>query len=152
MTDPDAPKHSSSRRSLFDRFPVFVGAVACVLFGMFLALGVRAFWGLDPTPGTTTVQEQMMHRKTRTMEQILDGLVRGDLSRVEESAELMWDIANKLDWYLTNPLYEQDSNVFRDSTTALIESARQRDYSAAKESALRLERSCIECHELINGQ
>ncbi len=152
MTDPDIQTLASSRMSLFERFPLIVGAVACVLFGGLMALGVRALWQLDETPATSTFKEQMMHRKTRTMEQILDGLVRGDLRRVENSAERMWDIAGNLDWYMSNPLYEDNSIVFRESTAALIESARQRDHSVAKESALRLERSCIECHELINKQ
>ncbi len=38
----------------------------------------------------------------------------------------------------------------RDSTADLIEAASERDHHAAKEAALRLERSCIECHALIN--
>lgn len=101
---------------------------------------------------TSTFNEQMMHRKTRTMEQILDGLVRGDLRRVQDSAEHMWKIGHRLNWYLSSPLYENNDEIFRDSTSALIEAARQRDHAAAKESALRLERSCIECHVLINRE
>ena len=41
---------------------------------------------------------------------------------------------------------------FRESTLDLIEAAQNRDHDAAKESARRLERSCIECHALINSQ
>jgi hypothetical protein len=41
---------------------------------------------------TNNYQEQLMHRKTRTMEQILDGLVRGNMRRVEDAAEHMQTI------------------------------------------------------------
>ncbi|MCG8653598.1 MAG: hypothetical protein MI861_27420 [Pirellulales bacterium] len=126
------------------------GAVVCVLLGALMAWGVHGLWQLGDTPVTSTFQEQMMHRKTRTMEQILDGLVRGKLHRVEESALQMKSIGVHLNWYSSSSLYENHDEIFRDSTTELIEAAQNRDHDAAKESALRLERSCIECHALIN--
>ena len=131
-------------------FPLIASALACVLFGSFLALGVRALWQLDGIPATSTFKEQMMHRKSRAMAQISDGLVRGDLRRVEASAEHMWEIGQALNWYMSSDLYENHEEIFHDSTNELIEAARQGDHAAAKESALRLERSCIDCHVLIN--
>ena len=101
---------------------------------------------------TSTFNEQMMHRKTRTMEQILDGLVRGNMRRVEKSAEHMKSIGVHLNWYSSSELYENNDELFRQLTFELIEAAQHRDHDAAKESALRLERSCIECHALINFQ
>ena len=147
--DQDRPM---SRIHFTDRFWLITGALVCVLFGAFMAWGIRALWQLEDTRGTNTLKEQMMHRKTRTMEHILDGLVRGDLRRVEDSAEHMWTIGHRLNWYLSSPLYENNDEIFRDSTADLIEAAQQRDHDAAKESALRLERSCIECHALINRE
>ncbi len=99
---------------------------------------------------TSTFNEQMMHRKTRTMGQILDGLVRGDLRRVENSAEHMKSIGLHVNWYSSSEVYENNNEPFRQSTFDLIDAAQRRDLDAAKESALRLERSCIECHALIN--
>lgn len=152
MTDSDFENEPLSRPPWPLRSPLIAGIIACVLFGAVMALGVRALWNLDKMPVMNNLKEQMMHRKTRTMEQILDGLVRGNLSSVENSAERMWDIGSTLDWYLSNPIYADNDEIFRDSTAALIKAARQGDYSAAKESALRLERSCIECHALINTE
>ncbi len=137
---------------LVDRVWLATGVLVCVLFGTLMGWGIHALWQLDDTPATNTFKEQMMHRKTRTMEQILDGLVRGNLRRVENSAEHMWKIGNELNWYLSSSLYQSNDEIFRDSTADLIKAAQQRDHDAAKEAALRLERSCIECHALINRE
>lgn len=136
----------------FRHFRLFAGAIGCMLLGAFMAWGVHALWQMDDIPVTRTFNEQMMHRKTRTMEQILDGLVRGNMRRVENSAEHMKSIGLHFDWYSSNELYDSSNELFRQSTLDLIDAAQRRDHDAAKESALLLERSCIECHALINSR
>jgi predicted transposase YbfD/YdcC len=150
MNHPEASPKLLTRLTRAESFPVIAGALACILIGALMALGVVTLWQLDDIPVTNTFKQQMMHRKTRTMTEITDGLVRGRLGGVEASAERMWQIGHTLNWYLSSDLYENNDEVFRDSTSELIEAARQRDYDAAKEAALRLERSCIECHALVN--
>ena len=148
----DDQNKSLPRTTLTKHFPLVGGAIFCVLFGAFLAWGVHALWQMDDTQVTSTLKEQMMHRKTRTMEQILDGLVRGNMRSVEKSALHMKSIGVHLNWYSSSELYESSDERFRQSTLDLIGAAQKPDYDAAKESALRLERSCIECHALINFQ
>lgn len=133
--------------------PYIAGATAFMLLGGFLAWGVHALWqvGNEPLSGTT-LSSQLMHRKTRTMEQILDGLVRGDMRRVEKSAAHMKSIGDTLNWYTTIGVYENHNEAFRDSTIDLRDAAGEKNLDAAKEAALRLERSCIECHALINSR
>jgi hypothetical protein len=138
------------RMKLTKHFPRIGGAVFCIIFGALLAWAVHGLWQMENIPVTSTFNEQMMHRKTRTMEQILDGLVRGDMRRVENSAEHMKSIGFHVDWYSSSELYENNSELFRHSTFDLIGAAQRRDHVAAKEAALQLERSCIECHALIN--
>ena len=87
---------------------------------MFTAWGVRALWQLDDTPVTSTFNEQMMHRKTRTMEQILDGLVRGDLRRVENSAEHMKSIGLHVNWYSSSEVHENNNELFRHNSVDLV--------------------------------
>jgi hypothetical protein len=129
---------------------MIAGALACVLAGAVIALGVYSLWQLGSLPVTTTFKKQMMDEKTQTMEQILDGLVRGNLKRVEDSAEHMKSIGLHVNWYSSSETYENNDEHFRQSTFDLIDAVQRRDHDEAKESALRLERSCIECHSLIN--
>jgi len=105
---------------------------------------------MDDAPMTITFNEQMMHRKTKAMRQIFDGLVRGDTSRVEDAAEDMRSIGLHFDWYSSSEIYENNHERFRQSTSDLIDAAQRGDHNDAKESALELERSCIECHALIH--
>jgi len=130
------------------------GALVCVLFGTLMGWSIHALWQMDEThvADTDSFKERMMHRKTRTMEEILDGLVRGNMRSVEKSAVKMESIGVHLNWYSSSELYENNDERFRQSTLALIEAVQQRDHDAAKESALILERTCIECHALINSQ
>jgi hypothetical protein len=102
MRDSNDQDNPLPRLARNKHFPLIAGALACVLFGAFMVLGVLVLWQLDDTPVTSTVKEQIMHRKTRTMAQISDGLVRGDLRRVEASAEGMWKIGQELNWYLAS--------------------------------------------------
>jgi len=152
MNDSNDQHKAFPRNSNSERWWMIAGAIACVLFGAFVTWGVHAMWQLDDTPITSTFKAQMMHRKSKTMAEILDGLVRGKLGSVEDSAEQMKSIGVHLNWYSSSELYENNDERFRQSTLNLIQAAQQRNYDAAKESALRLERSCIECHSLINSQ
>jgi cytochrome c556 len=150
MTDTEHQGNPLARLTQSESFPRLAGALVCVLIGAMLALGVRTLWTLEDIPATSSFKQQMMHQKTQTMVDITDGLVRGQLARVEESAQRMAKIGKTLNWYMSSELYENNDKVFRDATIELIAAAQQDDYEAAKESALRLERSCIECHALIN--
>lgn len=152
MNDSSFDDGSQSGAATSERPRRFLVGFAWLLFGAFLTWAFYAIWQRDNPMENDSFKEQMMHRKTRTMENVLDGLVRGDLNRVKDSADRMWEIGHSLNWYVSSPLYEDNDEVFRQSTAELIEAAREGDYEAAKESALRLERSCIECHALINRQ
>ena len=104
MTDSSDQDRPFPRRANTERFRLIIGAIACVLFGVFIPWCVHALWQLDDTPVTSTFQEQMMHRKSKTMGDILDGLVRGNLRRVEESAEHMKSIGININWYSSKSL------------------------------------------------
>ena len=99
MKDSNDPDKPLPRTVPTKHIWLIAGALVCVLFGAVMALGVHALWQLDDTPVTSTFNEEMMHRKTRTMEQSLDGLVRGNLRRVESSAEHMISIGLHVNWY-----------------------------------------------------
>lgn len=104
---------------------------------------------IDRNPPQGGFKEQMMHRKTSEMQDILDGMIRGDLRRVETAAGRMNVYGNTIDWYLSAGEYEKHGEEFHRSVDDLIDAARVRDMNSAKEATLRLERSCLECHVLM---
>jgi len=151
MRDSDEQDEARSPNKHTGQWWLIGTIIGGVLFIALLAWGIYALWQLDEIPVRNTFRGQMMHRKSETMAVILDGLVRGDLGDVEDSAEQMWEIGDSLNWYMSSRRYGDNQERFRDSTAELIEAARQRDHSAAKESVFQLETSCIECHRLLGA-
>lgn len=96
------------------------------------------------------LKSQMMHRKSVAMQTILEAMIRGDLRRVERAAKQLVDYRKTIENFLSSDEYEKYGEDFRKSVDDVIEAAAQKDQNSAKEAILRLERSCIECHLLMN--
>ncbi len=79
MRDSNDPEQPLGQSVLKKHFPLITGAVACILFGVVMASGVYWMWQMENTPVTGDFRGRVMHRKTRTMNLITDGLVRGEL-------------------------------------------------------------------------
>lgn len=110
----------------------------------------RAAGERDRSPSRGNMAEQLMHRKSSAMQDILDGMVRGDLRRVSTAAKKMKDYGGTIEWYLSYTEYDKLGEEFRTSVNALQAASERRDVESAKEAVLKLERSCIECHMVMN--
>ena len=105
---------------------------------------------LDRSPPRGGVSEQLMHRKSSAMQDILDGMIRGDLKEVNAAAKRMENYGFTIEWYVSHSEYDRHGEDFRDSVNALQDATQRRDGESAKEAILALERSCIECHMVMN--
>ena len=97
-----------------------------------------------------SLKTQMMHRKTMAMQTIMDGMIRGDLHRIKTAARQLVEYGDAIEHYLSSAEYEKYGEDFRRSLSDVINAANRSDQKSAKEAVLRLERSCIECHQLMN--
>ena len=140
------------------RLPASLQLIIGVSFGtiVFLAIvwSTRWLWQTagehDRNPPRGGVPEQLMNRKSSAMQDILEGMIRGDLQRVNTAAKKMEAYGATIEWYLSHSEYDKHGERFRSSVDALQEAAGQRDVESAKEAVLELERSCIECHMVMN--
>ena len=122
-------------------------------------VGALGSWGLhelldlagelDKRPPRNDFQNQMMRRKADALHDLLDGMVDGKLGRVEDAAEKVRANAKGIDSYLSTDIYIRHGDAFFEAVEDVQRAARREDLEAAKEAALRLERSCIECHMLL---
>ena len=96
------------------------------------------------------LKAQMMHRKSMAMQTILDGMIWGDLQRVETAANQLVDYRDTIERFLSSAEHEKYGEDFRKSVDDVIDAAARKDLNSATEATLRLERSCIECHLLMN--
>ena len=132
-----------------------IAGVSCALLAI-VAIAGSVFWlwqtaaEIDRDPSRNGPQAQLMHRKATAMQAISDGMIRGDLRRVETTAKQLSAYGNAIDWYLSATAYEKHGAKFQQSVDDLITAAGKRDMNSAKEAVLRLERSCIECHIVMN--
>lgn len=122
--------------------------------GAFLFWFIQLIWQkageIDSAPSRYGVKNQAMHRKSKEMHDILDEMVAGDLERVQTSAKRMKRYGKMISEFLKSESYDKYSVDFQQAVDELATAAAQSDFNNAQEAVLRLEQSCIECHQLLN--
>ena len=121
----------------------------------FLLWTVQLIWHrageIDRNLSRFGAKNQLMHRKSEAMHDILDEMIAGNLGSVHSAAKRMARYGETIDGYLASESYDIYGMDFHQSVEDLAAAAAESDAIKAKEAALRLERSCIECHELLNS-
>jgi hypothetical protein len=128
--------------------------MAGVLVGALGSWGVQELLELageqDERLSRGSFQNQLMRRKADALHDLLDGLVDGKLDRVEDAAGRVKANAKGIESYLLTDIYVRHGDAFFEAVDDVQRAAGREDLETAKEAALRLERSCIECHMLLN--
>ena len=91
-----------------------------------------------------------MRRKAMAMDDALHATIRGNLSQVNAAAVTMKQSKNTIDGFLATEVYSKYGDDFDSSIEDLLAATDANDQEGSKEAILRLEKSCIECHFLIN--
>lgn len=129
--------------------------LASAAAGAFLLWGGQSIWHnaaeFDRNPDRSGVKSQLMRRKSEAMHDILDEMVAGNLNRVHSAAKRMERYGETIDGFLASELYEKYGGDFHQAVDDLTAAASKENVDKAKEAALRLEQSCMECHMLLNS-
>jgi len=132
----------------------FAAVSGVLLTTVAIALLILWLWRnaaeIDGQPPRSGLNVQSMHRKSRAMHDILDGMIQGDLRRVKTAADQMAAHGNTIEVYLSTAEYQKHAKSFRGAVNDLGTAAREKEMDSAKEATLRLERSCLECHVLMH--
>lgn len=124
--------------------------------GAFLFWFIQLIWQkageIDSAPSRYGFKNQVMHRKSKEMHDILDEMVSGDLERVQTSAKRMKRYGKMISGFLKSESYDKYSVDFQQAVDELATAAAQSDFNNSQEAVLRLEQSCIECHQLLNNR
>lgn len=126
------------------------GLLTVILAVWLLSWGWRRVVEFDSDPPRRGLKAQAMRRKADAMSDVRDAMYRGRLDRVEAGAARVKRFATGIEGFIRSDLYDQYGEDFHDAVDDLQAAAGRRDREAAKEAVLRLERSCIDCHLLIN--
>ena len=130
-------------------------AVACgIALGVFFLWFGQFAWQRiqehDAEPRRAGVKNQLMRRKSAAMDEALQAMLRGNLVRVNAAAVRMRRSAAKIDGFLSTEVYDRYGEDFFGALDDLLAATEANDREGSKEAILRLEKSCIDCHFLIN--
>ncbi len=130
-------------------------AAACgIVFGIFSLWFVQFAWQQiqehDARPRRASLKSQLMRRKSAAMDEALQAIIRGNLAKVNAAAVKMKRSAGNIDGFLSTPVYDEHGEEFYRAIDDLLAASGENDRDASRDAILRLEKSCIECHYLIN--
>jgi len=104
----------------------------------------------DAKPRRAGLKHQLMRHKASAMDEALHATIDGNLVRVNTATTKLKQFANRIDGFLATEIYSQYGDDFHRAIEDLLAASEANDREGSKEAILRLERSCIECHFLIN--
>lgn len=151
---PESVERETPMKSQVRSWMLTISVSAAV--GAFLFWFIQLIWQkageIDSAPSRYGFKNQVMHRKSKEMHDILDDMVAGDLERVQAAATRMKRYGNMISGFLKSESYDKYSVDFQQSVGDLTTAAGRNDFSNAQDAVLRLEKSCIECHQLLNNR
>lgn len=130
---------------------ILLGVAAAAAFLWLAQKAIRLAGEFDQNPRGPSLKSQMMRRKSNALDDIMRGMVRGNLARVDAGARRMQRYGRMVDGFLVTEAYEKHGEAFHQALRDLRAAAGEGDREEAKEATLRLERSCMECHFLIDA-
>jgi len=126
---------------------------ALAIAGVLVALGGGIVWAwrwaasYEPSQGGMT--NQMMHRKSREMQVILDGVLARDFRRVQRAAASLEEISAAMGWFISEAAYGADGEAFRAGLVRLRTAAAAEDSAACSAAASEVVGACLSCHERV---
>ena len=121
---------------------IFVGGVVASV-----AWAWRFAEGYDPASGGMT--SQMMGRKSREFQTILDGLMQHDYRQVDRAAAELERVSGAMGWYISEASYGPDGAALREGLGALRAAVSRDDAAAAAAAVSKVVDACVHCHEQI---
>ncbi len=93
-----------------------------------------------------------MHDKLTHSQQILDGLVTEDFSKIQKGAKALNDIGRRKWTESESPEYRTQNQVFWFTAASLSTAAEQKNIDGATLAYTQLTLSCVNCHKIVRSQ
>lgn len=95
---------------------------------------------------------KFMRAKLEASQNVLDGLVTEDFTKIEKGAEKMVLMSKAADWQvIQGPTYAQYSSEFRRSSERLAKQAKDKKLDSAALSYMHVTMTCISCHKYVKN-
>jgi hypothetical protein len=124
---------------------------AAVVLTAFLLL--TAVPALSRPPKEPTNVSELMKKKLRHAQKVLEGVSVKDFDLISKNAEELILISNEAQWkVLRTPRYDIYSNDFRRNAETLIKNAKDQNLDAAALSYVDLTLTCVKCHKYVREE
>ena len=126
-------------------------------FALAFAFGAFSVWvfqkgaAYDARGVSVTMKGKMMEQKAHTLEGLVSAMARGDFSRARWLVSGLEQSMLTIEGYLDTDMYAAHGRSYRDATLQLREALDAKDWPGAKDATLAVERSCLDCHQLVLG-
>src|SRR5262245_32726584 len=98
---------------------------------------------------------ELMRKKLKHSQLILEGVAVGDFKKVSESADELVLISRDAEWAaaaIKSPRYEIFSNQFRDNADDLIKKAKDKNLDGVALAYVDLTLTCVKCHKYVREE
>src|SRR5262245_7891671 len=93
---------------------------------------------------------ELMQKKLKNAQLVLEGLALGDFAKITRSAETLIQITKTEEWQVVkNPRYEMHTNEFRRAAENLVQKARDKNLDGAAFAYVELTMTCVRCHQFV---
>jgi hypothetical protein len=118
-----------------------------ILFGVLLLLGVPLLSGHGDEPKK---EENLMQRKLKHSQQVLEGLAINDFDKIGDNAKELLKISQLNEWKVVKtPRYATYSNEFQENVEKLIKNAKDKNLDGATLAYLEMTTTCVKCHKHV---
>ncbi len=124
-------------------------AVLAFSFGAFSLWLYEKAAAFDASGNQVTLKNKTMERKSNTLRDLTDAVLTGNLRDVNPTAERLKQYSLMIDGFLETDIYDRHGASYWKALEQLKAAAAADDWEAAKDATLAVERSCLECHQLL---
>jgi hypothetical protein len=125
------------------------------VLALLLALPIVGGRGEEPDKKDKQKEKvvELMRKKLKHSQLILEGVAVGDFKKISESADELVLISRDAEWAtIKTPRYEIFSNQFRDNAEDLIKKAKDKNLDGAALAYVDLTLTCVKCHKYVREE
>jgi len=94
--------------------------------------------------------KELMQRKLKQGQKVLEGLALNDFDVIAKSAEELIEVSKAAEWKVVKtPRYELYSNEFRRNAETMIQNAKAKNLDGATLAYVDMTLTCVKCHKHV---
>lgn len=98
----------------------------------------------------TPLMTELMQKKLKASQGVLEGLALGEFSKITRGAEEIVQISKTTEWqFVRTPRFELHTLEFRTAAENLLQKGKERNLDGAALAYVELTLSCVRCHRYV---